>query len=158
MLLASDFDKSKYLRAADLDGEKKFRIREVTSDVLTDKKGNKADRLIVWFTNDNRGLVLNKTNLRTLKGAFGDNTADWAKKIIVMFSTMASNGEMGLRVRIQPPKKSGNGAAAVAAPPPAAGSGAAVTAPLAAAPVTDPDLEPDPKVSAAGEMDDEIPF
>jgi hypothetical protein len=152
MLLASDFDKSKYLRAADLEGEKKFRIKAVTSNELTDKKGNKETKLIVWFTNDERGLVLNKTNNRTLRGAFGDNTADWANKVIVMFSMMASNNEMGLRVRIPPPKKSaGNGAAVVAAPPPPA------VTPPSVAPV-DPELEPDPKLSAAEEMDDEIPF
>ena len=28
---------------------------------------------MVWFTNDERGLVLNKTNNRTLRGAFGDD-------------------------------------------------------------------------------------
>lgn len=151
MLLASDFDKSKYLRAADLDGEKKFRIKAVTSDVLTDKKGNKENKLIVWFTNDDRGLPLNKTNLRTLKGAFGDNTADWPKKIIVMFPMMASNGEPGLRVRIPPPKQ-----AAAAAPPAASpsGNGAAKAQP----PAADPDLEPDPKLSAADEMNDSIDF
>jgi hypothetical protein len=97
------------------------------------------------FTSDERGLVLNRVNNRTLRGAFGDAVDGWAGKIIVLFPTTAEfRGKMApaLRVRISPPK-SGNGAA-VAAPPPA--------------PVADPELEPDSKVSAAEEMDDEIPF
>ena len=34
MLLASDYDKSKYLKASDLDREKKFRIKTVTEEEL----------------------------------------------------------------------------------------------------------------------------
>ena len=34
---------------------------------------DKEKKLVVWFTNDERGLVLNKTNNRTLRGAFGDD-------------------------------------------------------------------------------------
>ena len=30
VLLASDFDKSRFLKAADIDGERKFRIKSVT--------------------------------------------------------------------------------------------------------------------------------
>ena len=63
---------------------------------------------MVWFTNDERGLVLNKTNNRTIRGAFGDDTADWIGKIIVVFPTMTDfRGKMApaLRVRIPPPKQ-----------------------------------------------------
>ena len=141
MLLASDFDKSKYFRAPDLDREKKFRIKTVTSDTLTDKKGNKEEKLIVWFDNDPRGLPLNKTNLRTLKGAFGDNTANWATKVIA----------------IPPPRQ----AAAAASPTQSAapsGNGAATPSPaVVTAAVVDPELEPDPKLSIKDELNDEIP-
>ena len=52
--------------------------------------------------------MLNKTNNRTLRGAFGDDTANWTGKIIVVFPTMAEfRGKMSpaLRVRIPPPKQ-----------------------------------------------------
>jgi len=84
VVLASDFDKSKYLRAEDLKAEKKFRIKEVTVEGMADKE----QKLTVWFTNDKRGLVLNKTNNRTLRGEFGDDVSDWKDKIIVVFPTM----------------------------------------------------------------------
>ena len=134
MLLASDYDKSKYLKATDLDREKKFRIKSVTADELGDRQGQKETKLVVWFTNDERGLPLNKTNNRALRGAFGDDTAGWANKVIAVFPTMVDiRGKMGpaLRVRILPPKQ-----AAAAAPPtqPAspAGNGAAAAPPPAA--------------------------
>ena len=75
VLLASNFDQSRFLKAADLDGEKKFRIKAVTEEEVGGDK--KEKKLVVWFTNDERGLVLNKTNNRTLRGAFGDDCSGW---------------------------------------------------------------------------------
>ena len=157
MLLASDYDKSKYLKATDLEREKKFRIKTVTEEELGVGK-DKEKKLCVWFTNDERALVLNKTNNRTLRSAFGDNTAGWATKVIAVFPTTVDiRGKMGpaLRVRILPPKQ-----AAAAAPPTqqVSGNGAAAAPPPPPAPAAvDPELDPDPKLSAAEEMDDEIP-
>ena len=58
----------------------------------------------MWFTNDERALVLNKTNNRALRGAFGDNTAGWDwQSLIAVFPTMVDiRGKSGpaLRVRI----------------------------------------------------------
>jgi len=123
VLLASEFDKSRFLKAADLDKEKKFRISKVTAEVLG-QGDSKERKPIVWFTNDEHGLVLNKTNLRALKDAFGDNMEAWAGKVIVVFPTMTDlRGKMtaALRVRIPPPKQTamaGNGQAAAMSPQP----------------------------------------
>jgi hypothetical protein len=124
VILASEFDKSKYLRAEDLKAEKKLRIEKVTVEVI----GNGADKeqkLTVWFANDPRGLLLNKTNNRVLRGAFGDDVSGWKGKIIVVFPTMVDfRGKMvpGLRVRIPAPKQAatstGNGQTAVTAAAP----------------------------------------
>jgi hypothetical protein len=156
MLLASDYDKSKYLKASDLDHEKKFRIKTVTEEELGVGK-DKEKKLVVWFTTDERGLVLNKTNNRTLRGAFGDPVAGWVDKVIVVFPTEVDvRGKMGpaLRVRIPPPKKP-TATAEPAQPVKSSGNGAAAAPPP---PAVDPELAPDPKLSAADEMDDEIPF
>ena len=134
VLLASTYDQSKYFKAADLAGEKKFKIKSVTEELVgMDKK------LVVWFTNDKHGLVLNRVNNRTIRGAFGDAVEGWVDKIIVIFPTMAEfRGKMepALRVRIPPPKQptvtaappqqpvpSGNGAAAAPASVGGAGCG-----------------------------------
>ena len=166
VLLASDFDKSKYLRAEDLKAEKKFRIKAVTAEVVgNDLK--KEQKLVVWFTNDERGLVLNKTNNRTIRGAFGDDTEAWEKKFIVIFPTMVDmRGKLtpALRVRIPPPKQT---AAAAPAPKPTTPSGngagaAAVKLPptqqTAATAPADPELEDEPPKSLGEELDDEINF
>jgi len=113
VLLASNYDQSKYLKAGDLSAEKKLRIKSVTEEEVGVGK-DKERKLVVWFTNDDRGLVLNRVNNRTIRGAFGDVCADWATKIVVVFPTMAEfRGTMkpALRVRIPPPKD-GNGAVA----------------------------------------------
>lgn len=159
MLLASEFDKSKYLKATDLDHEKKFRIKSVTAEELGVGK-DKETKLVVWFTNDDRGLVLNKTNNRTLRSAFGDDTAGWANKVIAVFPTLVeSNGKPGLRVRILPPKQAAAATPATTQQPASPGNGAAIAAsrPSSVTPAVDPELEPDPKLSVADEMADEIP-
>ena len=126
VLLAYTYDQSKYFKAADLAGEKKLKMKSVTEELVGMDK-DKEKKLVVWFTNDEHGLVLNRVNNRTLRGAFGDDVAGWTGKIIVIFPTMAEfRGKMApaLRVRIPPPKQaaaatpSGNGA--TASPPPAA--------------------------------------
>jgi hypothetical protein len=124
VLLASTYDQSRFFKAQDLSTEKKFKIKSVTEEEVGMGK-DKERKLVVWFTNDNRGLVMNRTNIRTLRGPFGDNCDSWIGKVIVIFPTMAEfRGEMkpALRVRIPPPK-GGNGqsvAAKPAAPPPPA--------------------------------------
>jgi hypothetical protein len=77
VLLASSYDKSRFFKAEDLEGEKKLRIK-------------------------------------TVIGAFGDDCAGWAGKIVVLFpSTTGLAGKMvpSLRVPMPPPKQAaaGNG-------------------------------------------------
>jgi hypothetical protein len=150
VLLASTYDESRYFKAADLAAEKKLRIKNVTEEQIgTDKD----KELVVWFTNDKRGLVLNRTNNRIIRGAFGDPVAGWTGKIIVLFPTQADfRGRMvpALRVRIPPPKQ-------------AAGNGQTAAKPKTATPkppVVDDDLDDQlpAKPSLADEMDDEIDF
>src|SRR4029453_13752400 len=102
VLLASNYDQSRFLKAQDLTAEKKFRIKNVTEEEIGIGK-DKERKLVVWFTNDARGLVLNRVNNRTIRGAFGDTCESWTGKIIIAFPTMAdSPGRMkpALRGRI----------------------------------------------------------
>ena len=119
-LFASDYDQTRFLKAQDLPSERKFKIKSVTVEPIGAGK-DKEDKLVVWFTNDKRGLVLNRTNNRTIRGAYGDDTAGWVGKIIIAFPTMAEfRGTMvpALRVRIPPPKQDGKSAAVAKPPPP----------------------------------------
>ena len=142
VLLASSYDTSKFFKAADLEAEKKMRIKTVTEE-LVGAGAEQEKKLVVWFTNDERGLVLNKTNNRTLRGAFGDDCAGWAGKVIVLFPSSAElRGKMvpSLRVRIPPPKQAtaGNGAKPVE--------------------LEQPPVKPAAKPSLTDDLNDEIPF
>jgi hypothetical protein len=142
VLLASAYDQSRFFKAADLTQEKKLRIKEATEELIGTGH-DKEKKLVVWFTNDEHGLVLNKTNNRALRAAFGDPVSGWVGKIIVLFSTQDEfRGKLGpaMRVRIPPPKGNGQGQAA-AKPAPA-----------------EPPPPPPATTSLADDLDDEIGF
>jgi hypothetical protein len=164
VLLASNYDQSRFLKAADLAGEKKFRIKEVTEEEVGQDR-DRTKKLVVWFTNDERGLVLNKTNNRTIRGAFGDAVDGWVGKVIIIFpTTVDMRGKLtpALRVRIPPPKQTGATAAISPFKPVQSGNGAGTAAPppkpTTAAPIDDPELADEPRKSLGDELDDEIQF
>ena len=167
VILASTYDQSRYIKAEDLETDRKLRIKNVTEEQIG-IGADKEQKLVIWFTNDERGLVLNRVNNRTLRGAFGDDTAGWAGKIIVVFPAMAEfRGRMvpAVRVRIPPPKEAGNGAAVTPkTKPPVADAIDEVTADLTKPKRGRPPGSKKSKAAAAAkpsvaeELDDEIPF
>ena len=117
VLLASSYDESRFFRGEDLKTETRLKIKKVTVEKMADGE----DKLTVWFTNDKRGLVLNRTNNRTIRAAYGDDVDGWSGKIIVLYPTMVDlRGKMvpGIRVRIPPPKDSYRAAPPKPAPKP----------------------------------------
>jgi len=103
VLLASSYDETRFHKAADHQTEVRLKVRAVTEEKMADGEV----KLVVWFTNDKRGLVLNRVNNRTIRAAYGDAVDGWIGKIIVLFPTTAEfRGKMGpaLRVRIPSPK------------------------------------------------------
>jgi hypothetical protein len=146
VLLASNYDQLRFFRAEDLTQEKMLRIKSATEELIGP---NRQKKLVVWFTNHPKGLVLNRTNNRTMRGAYGDNTAGWVGKLIVLFRTKTDfEGELvdALRARIPPPKQ----AKASQAPP--SQEAAKPAAATKAAPAASPEPEADP------ELDDLIPY
>jgi hypothetical protein len=137
----------------------------VTEEVVG-QDNEKTKKLVVWFTNDKRGLVLNKVNNRTIRTAFDDYTDGWEGKIIIIYPTHVDmRGKMvpALRVRIPPPKQATAAPVATPQPQPPSSNGAAAplpttTPPTQAAPVSDPELEPDAVKPLDEDMDDSIPF
>jgi hypothetical protein len=126
-----------------------LRIKTVTAEMVNDRSGQ-VQKLVVWFTNHDKGLVLNKTNNRALRGKYGDDTAEWVNKLITLFTIYTEvNGKpvQGLRVGFPPPKQqaSGNGQTAPTRPAPQPTAEAPATRPIPAA-------EPDDD-----DMNDEIP-
>lgn len=102
VLLASAYDESRFFRAEDLKEEKLLKIKGVTEEMVG-QGADQSKKLVVWFSNSKKGLTLNRTNNRTIRGAYGDDTTGWTGKLIVVFPTQADfRGRMvgALRVRI----------------------------------------------------------
>jgi hypothetical protein len=145
VLLASSYDQSKFFRAEDLQEEKLFKIKGATEEMVG-QGADQSQKLVVWFTNSKKGLALNRTNNRTIRDAFGDDTAGWTGKIIAVFPTQAPfRGNMvgALRVRI-PPKSN-----------PKITTGPQATKPAAKA-AAKPAPAPEPELEEDLDFDDEI--
>jgi hypothetical protein len=95
---------SKYLNAADLDGQRvTATIRQVQSEEMRTPEGLKP-RPVVHFQGRRKSLVLNKTNAQVLVKAFGDETDTWRDKEITLFAESVSfQGKIvdGIRVRAE---------------------------------------------------------
>lgn len=155
VLLASNYDESRFFKTVDLAVEKKLKIKNVTEEMIGMGKDQER-KLVVWFTNDKHGLVLNRTNNRTLRGAFGDAVDGWTGKIVVLFPTMAEfRGKMGPAMRVRLPEPKPSVAAPVSAPQPSSsGNGAAKTSPA-----DDPEFgSSSAQKPADDDLDDEVPF
>jgi hypothetical protein len=140
-LLASTYDQSKYFKAADLQKAKRLKIKNVTEETVG-QGAEQAKKLVVWFTNDEHGLVLNRVNNRTIRTAYGDDVAGWFGRVIELYPTEAEfRGKIGPALRVRTaPKQAGNGAAAEPEPAEQAKPATAQQKPL------------------AEDLNDEIPF
>ena len=100
----SEMYESKWLRSADLGDEDATvtikRLRE--EEVGTDKEGKEESKLVAYFAEWDKPLVLNKTNTLTLAAILGDETDDWINKRVTLFVTEVQFGkEMVPAIRIR---------------------------------------------------------
>ncbi len=105
-----DMYPSRYLKASDCeDGDITLTIKEIRQERIG--QGRDADdKWILFFEEEEKGLVLNKTNTNTIAKLYGDDTDDWDGKQVTLFSTEVSfQGDMveAIRVRSKPPKARG---------------------------------------------------
>lgn len=141
---------SNYLKSADLQGRvAKLKISDVRSEMI-----GSDQKLVMFFQGKERGMVLNKTNARTIADVYGNDTDQWQGGEIEVFSMKVDfQGRMvdGLRVRVPPPPRQ-------AAPRPA---GSPNVMQNARPPQQAPQRQPEPELAMAGGDDpfeDEIPF
>lgn len=100
---------SKYLTAADLEGEDRVvKIKNVTLETLG--QGAEAeDKLVLALHNEDKGFVCNKTNATTIAKVLGsDDTDDWLGKSITIGPREVQFGKdmvWSIRVTTPPPGK-----------------------------------------------------
>lgn len=137
---------SKYLKAADLQGEAvKVKIRDVTMEDLGDDR-----KPVAYFENKEKGLVLNKTNGEAIAADCGWNTDTWIGVVIEIFPAKTQfNGSMVDTLRVRVPRQK-PGSASVA--PNARARAEAEYNPPAPAPPAERGG------SFNEELDDDIPF
>lgn len=93
---------TKYLKSSDLAGQM---VRVKISNVVSENVGDDR-KLIMYFAGKTKGMIVNKTNAKTLAEVFGDETDNWIGAGIEIFSMKVDyQGRMvdGLRVRVPAP-------------------------------------------------------
>lgn len=94
---------SKYIRCADLAGKEVTKtIKRVAMDDLVMQGGRREKKPVVWFSDTEKMLVLNKTNARALAEMYGSETNNWAgKKVTLKPSRDRFQGKMVDCVRVK---------------------------------------------------------
>jgi hypothetical protein len=100
---ANEFYPSRFLKADDfpMSVDTPVTISSVDMEILTD--GTKP---VVSFSDQTKGLVLNKTNCDAIVRLYGPDTANWTGKRIALYKTEVQfKGETrwGIRVRLTAP-------------------------------------------------------
>jgi hypothetical protein len=118
----NDLFPSNYLKPADLEEDAVLTIKSIKQEKIG--QGRDADdKWIVYFKEERKGLVLNKTNANVLAKLYGDDTDDWVGKQVILFATEVQfKDEMveAIRIRSKPPKAKAKAAPAAPAAPAAA--------------------------------------
>jgi len=127
---------SNYLKCADLGGQPRIvTVRACVMEELGQGK-DKEKKPVLYFEKGPKGLVLNKTNAKTIVKAYGDDTTGWTGELIEIYPTRVPFGDEevdAIRVRVSDVEPS----AATAAVPPAALPPVAEAAPMVDAELND---------------------
>ena len=94
---------SKYLKAADLDGEKRvLQIAEVKRELVG--QGEEQEyKPVVYFEDEDKGLILNATNGRSISGMYGDESDDWTGCFVTLYPAWVDAfGKQTEAIRIEP--------------------------------------------------------
>jgi len=102
----SQMIQSKYLRKEDLDDELIVTIKALKLEDMPG--GNGEQRWVIYFKEQQKGLVANNTTLRVLEKALGDESDAWVGKKVVLYvdDGVTFKGQVVGGLRLRPVKKS----------------------------------------------------
>ena len=112
----------RYLSGDDLDGEVVVTIDRVVMESFRDPRTRVETRKpVMYFQRAKRGLIVNRTNWRTVADLYGDESDNWTGKRIVLVPAMVdAYGKQTKAVRVRPSRPTeprlANTSAAVEAP------------------------------------------
>jgi hypothetical protein len=97
-----DLFPSKYLKAADAEKNLDLTIARVAQEGMKNKEGKDEIKPVLYFAELEKGMVLNKTNAKTLSGLFGKEIDHWAGERVVLTAVeVDAFGEMQKALRIK---------------------------------------------------------
>ena len=85
MATYNDYFPGRFMTASDLDGDLPVIIERIEKETFQDDGKTKP---VVFFRGHEKGLVLNKTNFKSIAEIAGEDDADWPGKPIVLFTMM----------------------------------------------------------------------
>ena len=99
----SDAFPSQWLAAADVDPAVVVTVSGLTQEEVGQKKELKP---VLWFQEQSKGLIINKTNWQaTVKICGSDDSDDWVGKAVELYSTLVQfAGEEVHAIRVRAPK------------------------------------------------------
>ena len=106
----SEMSNSNYLKAQDFTTQgRTLTMRTVQEETLGRGK-NADDKWVLYFEEEEKGLVLNKVNMTTIAELYGDDTDDWEGHQVTLFQTKVEfEGKRVPAIRIldEKPRKKG---------------------------------------------------
>lgn len=97
---------SKYIKAADLNGETPVTIKLVCLEMMKDQDGIDQEKPVMYFAEFSKGLVLNKTNWNAAAEIAHDEESDnWkGAKVILAIVRVEAFGKVTDGIRIVKPR------------------------------------------------------
>jgi hypothetical protein len=93
---------SKYVKACDLNGKT---VTLTIAKLVIEELGHGAEKErkpVLYFQKATKGLVLNRTNAKTIAGLYGDESDDWLGKRISIYPTrIRAFGAMQDTIRVR---------------------------------------------------------
>lgn len=96
----------KYLKASDFERPQLWTISGLREEEIQNQQTGKAEhKWIIYFVEDERGLVLNITNRLVIEEFLGFETDDWSGNQIVLYKGRAQFGSKTVdAIRLRPPR------------------------------------------------------
>jgi hypothetical protein len=98
---ANDMFPSKYLKASDAETDLTLTVSRLAKETMKNRDGQDEEKYVIFFAEQEKGMVLNKTNKNTLVDLYGEETDDWiGKKVILTAVDVDAFGETQAALRI----------------------------------------------------------
>ena len=77
---------SKYLKASDAEGNPTYTIRAVSVESMKNRDDQDESKPVIFFNEVEKGMVLNRTNAKTIANMYGDDTDNWIGERVTLTS------------------------------------------------------------------------